>query len=59
VGEGGEGVHRDEVVAMLTHGGQMADDITRGGRQRGWGEASGKCTTRQEGGCANISLLYQ
>ena len=32
------------------HGGQAADDMTRGGGRMGRGEASGERTTRQEGG---------
>ncbi len=42
---GGEGGHSDEAVAMLLRGGQVVDNMTRGGEQRGWGKASGKQTT--------------
>ncbi len=31
MGGGGEGGRRDKVVVMFTHGGQAADNITRGG----------------------------
>ncbi len=45
-----EGRRRDETVAMFTRGAQAADDMTRGGGQRGRSEASGKRTTRRERG---------
>jgi hypothetical protein len=41
---------QDKAVAKFTRGAQAADDIMRGGGQRGWNEVSGKRTTRREGG---------
>jgi hypothetical protein len=52
VGGGGEGGRRDKAVAMFTHGGQAAENMTRGVGRRGQGKASRKRTTQQEGGGA-------
>jgi hypothetical protein len=38
---------------MLPHSGQVVDNMTRGGGQRGQGESSGKQATRQRRGVDN------